>query len=391
MKLIRFFYPIAIILFAWSVCVTMYSLILDDTTKLFGYSTEYFMVPLFLINCVVIIDSFDSILKRSRGLNSLVLIWLFLVLTFYVLSLHFKLREFIELSLWGTSYLASYYIIKNKPEYFLIYKWVFLIAFILGLYYFVTGKVLQMGLSSFGMQQSSNAVFCLLTVFPFLFFFKSKPFFYSLLLVAVIAVVFSNKRSALLILAFALLPTLWASFSNIKTKSKRFFLIAVLGIAIGALFYYVSNEYLEGKVFSRFENLSDDQGSGRMEIWTYVINSLFNSNLFEWFIGHGHNAVSALGEATASHNDFLDVIYDYGLFVFIVYILIHIHIIRRTYYLYKTKNSLFGSYFFAFVVFFVMSWISILVVQARYLIYFGIYWGAVEALIDRKNNNNVLK
>lgn len=390
MKLIRLFYPIAIILFAWSVCVTMYNLILEETTTLFGYAIEYYMVPLFLVNCVVIVFSADSILRRSHGLNSLVLIWLFLVLSFYLLSLQFKFRVLIELSLWGTSYLASYYIILRKPNYFLKYKWFFLVAFIIGLYYFATGKVLQVGLNSIGMQQSSNAVFCLLTVFPFLLLFRSKPVYYSLLLVIVIAVVFSNKRSAFLILALALLPTLWASFSNIKSKTKRSFLIIALALALGAVFYYVSTVYLEGRIFSRFENMSEDQGSGRMEIWTYVLNNLFNSNPIEWLMGHGHQAVNDLGDASASHNDFLEVAYDYGLIVFVVYLLIHIHIIKRTFYLYKTKNSLFGSYFFAFVVFFVMSWISILVSQPRYLIYFGIYWGGVEALLDRRIDYNDL-
>ncbi len=383
MKLIRFLYPLAVILFAWSVCVTMYNLILEETTTLFGYAIEFFMVPLFMINCIVIVLSINR-LRRTRGLTSLVMLWLFLVLSLYLLSFHFKFRELIELSLWGTSYLASYCIIKQRPDYFLKYKWIFFIAFVLGLYYFVTGKVLQIGLSSIGLQQSSNAVFCLLTVFPFLLLFRSKPIFYSLLLVTVIAVIFSNKRSALLILVFALLPTLWASLANIRSKTKRTFLILSLAIAFGAVFYYVSTEYLEGRIFSRFENISEDQGSGRMEIWAYVLNNLFNSTSVEWLMGHGHQAVSELGDASASHNDFLEVVYDYGLIVFVVYLFIHIYIIKRTIYLYKTKNSLFGSYYFAFVVFFVMSWISILVVQPRYLIYFGIYWGGVEALIDRR-------
>ena len=389
MKLIRFFYPIAIILFAWSVCVTMYNLILEETTTLFGYAIEYYMLPLFMINCTVIVLSINQ-LGRTRGLNTLVMFWLFFVISLYLLSFHFKFRELIEISLWGTSYLASYCIVKQKPDYFLKYKCFFLIAFVLGLYYFVTGKVLQIGLNSIGLQQSSNAVFCLLTVFPFLLLFRSKPILYSLLLVTVIAVIFSNKRSALLILAFALLPTLWASLSKIRSKTKRSFLIIALALALGAVFYYVSTVYLEGRIFSRFENISEDQGSGRMEIWTYVLNNLFNSTPVEWLMGHGHQAVNELGDASASHNDFLEVVYDYGLIVFVVYILIHIHIIKRTIYLYKTKNSLFGSYFFAFVVFFVMSWISILVVQPRYLIYLGIYWGGVEALIDRRIDYKLL-
>ena len=56
--------------------------------------------------------------------------------------------------------------------------------------------------------------------------------------------------------------------------------------------------------------------------------------------------------------------------------------------MYKIQSPYFQSYFFMTVVFVIMSWISILIVQQRYLVYIAIYWGMIEAQFENKKNLN---
>lgn len=114
--------------------------------------------------------------------------------------------------------------------------------------------------------------------------------------------------------------------------------------------------------------------------------SSFSGQLF----GHGPRGVQQLGMATAAHNDFLEVLYDYGILGLIVYLSIHVHLIRRTIRLKKTNNPLFWSFFTMYIIFFVMSMVSILIPQQRYLIYMAVYWGCLEGYnynVKLDNNN----
>lgn len=383
MRVLRYLYPIVLFFFAWSVCVAMYSLIEEETATLLGYPREYYMVPLLSINILTVLITLHYY-SRCHGQIALVLIWLILIVLIYPIVSTFKAREVIEITLWPTSYLASYSLIRSKPNYLKALRWLFLIIYILGLFYFVTGKILQEGLSSHGLESASNAVFCVLTVMPFLLLFRSKPIVLISLVVTLVAVVFSNKRSALLIYAAALIPTIWSYLSKGKSSFKKIVVSLLIIGALVLLFNYLVSNYLEGRIFERFESISDDQGSGRFTAWSLLLSKIFSSDPFSFILGHGHYAVSKTTDLTAAHNDFLEVLYDYGLLLFVVYLLLHLRVLQRTIALYKNKSPLFTSYFFSAVVFIVMSWVSILIVQQRYMIYFAIYWGMVEALMDRE-------
>ena len=190
MKLLRLIYPLIIILFAWSVCVTMISLLEgEEQAALFFFLREYYMVPLLLCNLLIILTTLDLNLNK-HGRNSIIILWLVLILLFYLLVSPFKFREVIEISLWPTSYLASYALVRKRPQYLDVLKCTFLIVYILGLCYFIIAKFLQQGLSSLGIEAASNVIFCIITVVPFMLLFKSKPFVLITIVVTLIVVVF---------------------------------------------------------------------------------------------------------------------------------------------------------------------------------------------------------
>lgn len=389
MEFLRKIYPVALILFAWSVCVTLYNMVTENEIKLLGYATEYYMIPLLVTNMAIIVTKFQRI--KLYRLTALVFSWLFLILLIMLLHQNLKAVNIISVILWPSSYLASYLLVKSAPNYVKTFTRTFLVIFILSVFYFVVGKQEQRFIAKQELETASNAVYCVLTVLPFILMSPKRWISYAAILLTFLSVIYSNKRSAFVIFAIAVLPTLWFLTANKvrKMHTKQLIIITIIVVFLWQVFSYFEFNYLGGHLINRFESVEDDQGSGRFPLWFFVWTQIQQSDFISFLIGHGHNAVGLLGMATASHNDFLDVIYDYGIVMFCIYIAIHIRILKRFIYLYKTHSSFFPSYSFMYITFVVMSCVSILVVQARYLIYMGIYWGAIEAFIEVNRKNEL--
>ena len=115
-----------------------------------------------------------------------------------------------------------------------------------------------------------------------------------------------------------------------------------------------------------------------MDIWASVLKAFGSLHWSEQLMGHGHYSVRSLGVASAAHNDFLDVLYDYGIIGLILYVILHIYFLCKMYKLYTKKSDYFIPYTCMWLIFFVMSMVSILMVQQRYLIYMAVFWGAIE-------------
>lgn len=144
----------AILLFAFSVCLTMYNLALNTTgeeVRVFGYPREYFILPLLSLNGLIIASNYSII--KPVGISRIVLLWMFIVPILSSLSIP-KLQYFIEMLVWPTSYLASYVLIKNNNKNFKYISYTFLVVFIMGLFYFQQSKIDQLSLNSHGFENS---------------------------------------------------------------------------------------------------------------------------------------------------------------------------------------------------------------------------------------------
>ncbi len=386
MKVLSYLHLISIFLFSLSVTLTLFDMasssVNDEVSRLFGLPLSYYMVPLLAVNVLIMMNGMSQV--ENIQLTKAIGLWMILVPLLTMLNSKSIVTDLIRVLMWTTSYYASYIMVKINDNYERYLNYTFTVIFLTSCYFFFKGKETQMYNSNMGIEIGTNAVFCVLTVLPFVLMIGNRKLSSIAIFLALFCVIFSNKRSASIITAIALIPTVKSLFSSRRNSLVKYMLIIITIAACAWLFLYVSNNYLGGRIFNRFENMSEDGGSGRTEQWELVVNSFFNSNTTEMLFGHGHYAVADLGRSSASHNDFLDVVYDYGLVVFVIYLYIHYQIIKTTFCMWKQRWLIFESYFFMTVVFVVMSFISILVVQQRYLIYIGIYWGMIEALRDKE-------
>lgn len=381
MRLLKYAFLISLLLFAWSVCVFMINISADAEMSIMGISANYFMLPLLVCNiCIMAVNGFW--LPRG-GISSVILVWLIIVSIITAINSTNLVLDIIQVTLWPTTYFASYLLCSSDPSFSKDIKKTFVAIFIMGVGYFIMGKEIQISMLRSGYIASANSVFCVLTVLPFLLLLKNRSFSLAAIVVTFLCVLFSNKRSATLAFAIALIPTLLAYLNGIKSKVRRVILVILICVGCLMAFFYINSTYLEGNIFLRYQSIEDDGGSGRVDIWAYVMNAFQNSDFFSKFFGHGHYAVSGLGSATAAHNDFLEVLYDYGIIAFIIYLLLHRSIIKKVLLLRRQQSPFFASYFFFAIIFIVMSWVSILIPQQRYIIYMAILMAYTEVETEK--------
>lgn len=370
-------FEITLILFSLSVSLTMYSMAsMGEERQLWGINYDYYLLPLLFANIIIIIvDLKDLVLK---GLNKWILLWGGIASVSALLFGYNNLNTLVRVNIWISTYFAAYCLAKQSSYSIESIVKVFIIIYFLGLFFFWQGKLYQSVNYDKGMEIRSNAIYCIITVVPLILLLKRKWFTLLLLILAFVSTIFSSKRGATIIMILALIPVSRSVFSKMSSKTWRSVFVVLMVVAISYLSLFISNSYLGGVLMDRFADVEESGGSGRMDLWELTIDAFNNSNISNQLFGHGYRAVSYLADATGAHNDFLEILYDYGVIGLVFYLFIHLFMIMKMIRLRKQKNNLFFPFAVMYIIFFVMSMVSILIVQQRYLVYMAVFWGMLE-------------
>ena len=82
--------------------------------------------------------------------------------------------------------------------------------------------------------------------------------------------------------------------------------------------------------------------------------------------------------ALSAHNDFLEVLYDFGAIGFIFYVLIHLSLIKWTLRLFRARSELAFPVLISYVCFIVMSMVSHLILYPTYFGLLTAFWAYAE-------------
>ena len=137
-------------------------------------------------------------------------------------------------------------------------------------------------------------------------------------------------------------------------------------------------------ILDRLETIFEDKGSGRLGIWENTWEMQMDSSLAGWIFGHGFNAVyiNSVPQYSA-HNDFLEVLYDFGIIGFILYINFYIIIIKYSKKLYNARSKYTAPFVSSIVLALIMSITSHLIIFPTYFIYLCLFWGVIIADCDK--------
>lgn len=217
-----------------------------------------------------------------------------------------------------------------------------------------------------------NSIYYILITFPFVFLFRNWLWSLLFSLLPLFAFLVSEKTTCILCGMAILIFYIYRNIRNLKLSSRILFILVIGGIFLCSSTYIDFTSFLD----SGEEDFSTG-GNGRAEIATKVFQLLINeSDLFTIIFGHGVNAISrTIG--IGGHNDFLEVLYCYGLIGFILFVSFLVYLVKEI----KFFNS--NTYRIAFsisiIALFFALFASKLVATQIGLLPLSIFWGTLIA------------
>lgn len=225
-----------------------------------------------------------------------------------------------------------------------------------------------------GVEYHMGTAYWILFLFPILLYTPHKWLRYvGLALVG--AILFASfKRGGIMAFGLGLFAYLLVKevFIGRKISKLMYFVIALMALA--AVFLVVDNA-LDNLFTERFLNIKDDGGSGRNQVWATTWQMILQSDFENLLFGHGYNSVltdSPLG--LSAHNDFLECIYDFGLFGSLFYLVLHISLIRQIFRNIRLRNPEAAIMAFTYTFFLVLSLISHVLIYPWFA-FMGMSWG----------------
>jgi O-antigen ligase len=159
--------------------------------------------------------------------------------------------------------------------------------------------------------------------------------------------------------------------------------VLFLGMAYGTV-KVVDNISGNGLSSRTVDYKKEDISNGRELIYNVTWNMIVNSTNAQLIFGHGHNSVRADSPLRISaHNDFLEIIYDYGIIALMIYMGLWIYVIKQFIFHYRNNTIYFIPYTLSVCIFAVMAIVSQLVVYVSYFLYLVMFWGIVQAAKEK--------
>ncbi len=185
---------------------------------------------------------------------------------------------------------------------------------------------------------ANNKAYPLTALMPFCVAFWRKKWLMFLLMISFLFfIVLCLKRGAMLCAASYLFISFFYAIKQNLHKSVRHSILILIIASVVLLFLsiifmdiYDDNIFLQG----RFDHGSDS----REFIYTRIVDGFLSSDLYGMIVGNGPFSTITVGQNYA-HNDWLEMLYDYGIIGFLLYIMIPLSI----FYFYKTTGLSYES------------------------------------------------
>ena len=310
--------------------------------------------------------------------------------TLLFLSCYMAIWRVVDLPI--TAGLLSYF---YQPIRDLLIILIFIFAYILSskskeiLDFFATGMIVAMLITAFFYYKNwtfANEVdeahlgtsYYVLFLLPTLLLTPHKWLRYVGLFITGLVLFSSFKRGGLIAIVLAIVAYLFVKEVLVERKFTRLLVFLIAVIALFIILIFIDNAM--GNIISeRILNIREDGGSNRDQVWATTWNMICRSNSEQLIFGHGFNAVlkdSPLG--LSAHNDFLEVLYNFGIIGFIPYLFLHIRLIQQIFMSLKIKDDRTPIMAFTYVIFIILSMISHVIVYP-WVMLIALPWGLMAA------------
>lgn len=223
------------------------------------------------------------------------------------------------------------------------------------------------------MLRSVSSNYALLYLLPFILLLESKPLKIILSVAVFISMLLVLKRAGIIGFLLAIAIYLLVE-SKLTFNIKRITVFVLVSFVLVYVFSYF-NTLLDNSLSERF---TEEEG-GRFSIYATVIHQFAKSDIVSIIFGHGWDSVTKipLMDGRSAHNDFLEILYDFGIIAFFLYIWFVIKLIKTTINNVKKKSRISGALAASTTLFIFVSCVSHVFLYPRYMLLFCLFWGII--------------
>ncbi len=235
--------------------------------------------------------------------------------------------------------------------------------------------------------QFQNSVYYVLLSLPFPLCSNKRYVKYSSLILAIICVLMSFKLTALLAITVGLFFYIGADSKVNKGKYSQKMLnrlcFALILCFVSVILVQIVGKRFGSTVIEKIQQSYLSGGSGRTQIYTQVMQEQMKSSIIDWVFGHGYDMVNDVVGISA-HNDFMEILFDYGIIGFALYISLILSIVKKMKLLRKLKYRLYPPMVLSFVFFTILSMLSHLFLIRMYFQILMMFWGIIISVTDNE-------
>jgi hypothetical protein len=132
----------------------------------------------------------------------------------------------------------------------------------------------------------------------------------------------------------------------------------------------------------------EDGGTGRIAIYQSYLKEMSLMSFSELLTGRGFDSGKLLLDKSA-HNDWLEALYDFGIIGLILYVALHLFLLKRIFEFIRIKSPLAEPYVVSYAIFFMMSLTSHLIIYPDYFTIMVAFWGMAEGWSNSKSRGLV--
>ena len=208
-----------------------------------------------------------------------------------------------------------------------------------------------------GEQGRFYSAYYFLFIFPLLLLCNNKWVQYISLFLTIILVLSSIKRAGTIALCMGLFTYISISSKDKTSSFTRYLYLLFTALFVGIIVYYTGSDVIE-----RFVNTDDTTGSGRTDIWMSLLPFLKSQDITNWIVGNGYySTMNFSWRNFSAHNDFLEVLFDYGIINLFFYVLFFLSSFHYAIHLIKQKSRYAASFSATIVMLFILSMLSIII------------------------------
>lgn len=230
-----------------------------------------------------------------------------------------------------------------------------------------------------------NAAYYILFLLPIALLVRTKFVSAISILIATAAIILSYKRTGILSLITSILVYFYLENKRDSNAfSRRLYSFIIFStVLVGAFVIYGNLSATFGLNWAiRLNTMFESGGSGRTSIYKMIWAALKTQGIKAWIFGNGHIATKVkLGQW--AHNDFLEVLYDYGIFGFALYIFMYVALIKEYTNMVRNRYEFYPAFAVSIFLFFWGSMFSQMIIYPFWFLAIALFWGI--ALADHRN------